>query len=103
MIASTADFKKFYPFPHKSVFSCDLNGIQDPEYPGTACLRLAGILARLEKLDEEKDLSQDWVDGRRKLLWAGGLKDDMSTSHAFNDDNHCDLTPMKGSIANERN
>ncbi|CAK0838884.1 unnamed protein product [Prorocentrum cordatum] len=27
-------------------------------------------------------------------LMPGGLKEDYSTSHAFNDDNHCDLTTM---------
>merc|ERR1711957_787439 len=37
------------------------------------------------------------------LLAAGGLKEDRSTSHAFNDDNHCDLTTMVESVSFQSN
>jgi hypothetical protein len=46
----------------------------DQEYPGTAVKRLRSVHERVATLSEE-DLSGDWEDVRRKLLWAGGLKD----------------------------
>ena len=46
----------------------------DPEYPGTAVQRLKSVHARVATLTEE-ELSGDWEDVRRKILWAGGLKD----------------------------
>lgn len=68
------------------------NGVQyDPAYPGTAVIRLSSVLKRVRDLPR---LSGPWVEVRRQLLAAGGLKDDQSTSHAFNDDSHCDLTTM---------
>ncbi|CAE7900101.1 hypothetical protein AK812_SmicGene21724 [Symbiodinium microadriaticum] len=77
----------------------------DPEYPGTAVERLRNIQARVKSLTPE-DLSKDWEEVRRKILWAGGLKDlprnvpgQGYTGHSFNDDNHCDLTPMLGEVA----
>uniref|UniRef100_A0A7S2DL80 Uncharacterized protein n=1 Tax=Alexandrium andersonii TaxID=327968 RepID=A0A7S2DL80_9DINO len=77
----------------------------DPEYPGTSVERLMSIHARVKSLTVE-DLSGDWEDVRRKILWAGGLKDlpnsrpgEGYTGHSFNDDNHCDLTPMLGEVA----
>ena len=48
-------------------------------------------------------LNADWSEVRRKLLWAGGLSEDRSTSHAFNDENHCDLTTMLPSVSYESN
>lgn len=81
----------------------------DPEYPGTAVERLRNIQERVKSLSAA-DLSCDWEEVRLKLLWAGGLKDlqDVQpgrgyTGHAFNDDNHCDLTPMLGDVAYNRN
>jgi hypothetical protein len=68
----------------------------DPAYPGTAVVRLSSVLKRVNVLD---GLDGPWEDVRRRLLTAGGLKDDMSTSHAFNDDNHCDLTTMVESVS----
>lgn len=72
----------------------------DTEFPGTACERLANIQLRVKGLSHE-DLSGDWEEVRRKILWAGGLRDlphaipgQGYTGHAFNDDNHCDLTAM---------
>jgi len=81
----------------------------DPEYPGTSVKRLRAIHERVKTLSTA-DLSGDWEEVRRKLLWAGGLKDLPSsrpgqgyTGHSFNDDNHCDLTPMLGEVAHNEN
>merc|ERR1719150_3401500 len=68
----------------------------DPVYPGTAVQRLRSVLQRVRDLN---DLDGPWAEVRRRLLAAGGLKEDYSTSHAFNDDNHCDLTTMVGSVS----
>jgi len=77
------------------------NGVQyDPVYPGTAVTRLSSVLKRVKELPS---LDGPWVDVRRHLLAAGGLKEDRSTSHAFNDDNHCDLTAMDQAVAFEDN
>ena len=72
----------------------------DPEYPGTAVERMRNIHERVKSLSEE-DLSGDWTEVRRKLLWAGGLRDlprarpgEGYTGHSLNDFNHCDITPM---------
>ena len=46
----------------------------DAEYPGTAVLRLRNVRERVASLSNE-DLSGEWKDVRRKILWAGGLKD----------------------------
>lgn len=46
----------------------------DKEYPGTAVKRLRSVHKRVASLSEV-DLNGDWEDVRRKLLWAGGLKD----------------------------
>ena len=74
--------------------------VTDSEYPGTALERLKNVRARVASLSEE-DLSQDWSETRRKLLWAGGLRDlpiavpgKGYTGHSFNDYNHVDLTTM---------
>ncbi|CAE8622080.1 unnamed protein product [Polarella glacialis] len=81
----------------------------DPAYPGTSVERLRNIQARVRSL-VPADLSKDWEEVRRKLLWAGGLKDlpqnvpgQGYTGHSFNDDNHCDLTPMLGEVAHNLN
>ena len=51
-----------------------------------------------------------WPEVRRKLLWAGGLRDIEDavpgqgyTGHAFQDYNHCDLTTMLGTVQDESN
>merc|ERR1712070_108802 len=90
--------RTMYPFPTKSVDGA----LVDEAYPGTAVERLNSVLNRVSKL-AESDLSQDWKAVRSKLLYAGGLKEDMSTSHAFNDDNHCDLTTMLGAVSHNAN
>lgn len=73
----------------------------DPEYPGTAVERMLNIRKRVKELAKGDDLNEKWDDVRRKILWAGGLKDlpDAApgqgyTGHSFNDFNHVDLTAM---------
>jgi len=72
----------------------------DPVYPGTAVERLRGVLQRVRDIEK---LDGAWPDVRRQLLAAGGLKEDYSTSHAFNDDNHCDLTTMVDGVSHNSN
>lgn len=72
----------------------------DAAYPGTAVTRLATVLQNVKALD---GLSGSWPEVRCLLLTAGGLKVDQSTSHGFNDDNHCDLTTMKGDVSSNSN
>uniref|UniRef100_A0A7S2R374 Uncharacterized protein n=1 Tax=Eucampia antarctica TaxID=49252 RepID=A0A7S2R374_9STRA len=81
----------------------------DKEYPGTSIVRLNNVRARLATLTME-DLSGDWTDVRRKILWAGGLKDlpdaipgQGYTGHSFNDYNHVDLTTMNGGVSDNEN
>jgi hypothetical protein len=82
----------------------------DPHYPGTAVGRLQEIHRRLAALPDDA-LSSDWATTRRHILHAGGLQDndDRSrigtgyTGHAFNDYNHCDLTPMRLASADSKN
>ncbi|CAD7934042.1 unnamed protein product, partial [Amoebophrya sp. A120] len=89
-----------YPFPHREV----AGRIIDAKFPGTACQRLASVLERVANL-EQTQLDADWASVTRKaLLLAGGLKSELyETSHAFNDDNHCDLTTMLGNVMHEEN
>ena len=91
--------------------------MNDPQFPGTAVARLQSIHARVSSLLGGTDAQHQareaaalnnlpWPEARQKLLWAGGLHDFPDaravppgsgyTGHAFNDDNHCDLTPMSG-------
>jgi len=89
-----------YPYPHTKD---TLGNIVDNEYPGTATERLISVLQRVSTLGEV-DLSGEWGAIRRRLLHVGGLKDASGTTgHAFNDDNHCDLTTMAGSVQAESN
>lgn len=81
----------------------------DPEYPGTAVQRMMAARDRARSLSVS-DLSGDWEDVRRKVLWAGGLKDLPTaipgqgyTGHSFNDFNHCDLTTMRIEEAHNEN
>lgn len=73
----------------------------DEEYPGTAVSRLRAVQARVKIIDEDGSLNGKWEDVRKKILWAGGLKDLPNsrpgqgyTGHSFNDWNHVDLTTM---------
>lgn len=83
-----------FPYPFESIMK---DGVEvDPMYPGTAVSRLRAVLKEVHSID---NLDGPWADVRRQLLAAGGLKEDYSTSHAFNDDNHCDLTTMIGDVS----
>lgn len=75
--------------------------VVDP-FPGTSVKRLQAITERVLSLPQQ-ELDGPWPDVRRRLLWAGGLRELPSTSHAFNDWNHCDLTPMADSVSDESN
>jgi hypothetical protein len=91
-LSDTATTLIEYPFE-----SVTKNGMEtDAQYPGTAVERLRSVLTRVRAI---KSLERPWPDVRRILLAAGGLKEDYSTSHAFNDDNHCDLTTMIGDVS----
>jgi hypothetical protein len=86
----------------------------DEQYPGTAVERMVNAQARVAQLVEEGTLlgrsggnnpppPNSWEHVRRRLLWAGGLRDledarpgEGYTGHAFNDFNHVDLTCMIG-------
>jgi len=82
----------------------------DKEYPGTAVLRMMAVRARVAELAAGDDLNGAWEDVRRKILWAGGLKDLPNarpgqgyTGHSFNDYNHVDLTTMNDQVSNNTN
>lgn len=48
----------------------------DPKYPGTAVQRLTNVHRRVQELaDDPHALTGRWEDIRRKILWAGGLRD----------------------------
>lgn len=81
----------------------------DPEYPGTAVERMLAVRARVKELSHD-DLNGPWEEVRRKILWAGGLKDLRGarpgqgyTGHSFNDYNHVDLTTMKDDMSDNEN
>ena len=81
----------------------------DPEYPGTAVERMLAARARVTSLAKE-DLNDSWEEVRRKILWAGGLKDLPTarpgqgyTGHSFNDYNHVDLTCMLDKVSHNEN
>ena len=81
----------------------------DDEYPRTAVMRMMNVRQRTRSLTTQQ-LSGDWAEVRRKLLWAGGLKDLSNarpgqgyTGHSFNDFNHCDLNTMLGEVAHNNN
>ncbi|CAJ1942624.1 unnamed protein product [Cylindrotheca closterium] len=81
----------------------------DPEYPGTAVERMMNARSRVKELTTE-DLNGDWDNVRRRILWAGGLKDlpdaipgQGYTGHSFNDFNHVDLTCMADETSDNEN
>lgn len=92
-----------------STSSTDNDSFVDAEYPGTAVQRLRSVHARVATLSEQ-DLNNEWEDVRRKILWAGGLKDLPTsrpgqgyTGHSFNDFNHVDLTTMNDQVSDNEN
>merc|ERR1719343_1000827 len=73
----------------------------DPAYPGTAVQRLRAVHERVAEIANDGTLNGPWEEVRRRILWAGGLKDLPNsipgqgyTGHSFNDYNHVDLTTM---------
>jgi len=83
--------------------------LYDNDYPGTAVGRMLAIRDRVKSLTTSQ-LSGDWDEVRRSILWAGGLRDLPSalpgrgyTGHSFNDFNHCDLTAMVDSVSSNQN
>lgn len=80
----------------------------DRVYPGTAVERMMNVRARVKQVANE--LNGDWEEVRRKILWAGGLKDLPNavpgqgyTGHSFNDFNHVDLTCMNDGVSDNEN
>jgi len=78
----------------------------DPKYPGTAVTRMNNIISNIKSLTPS-ELSVDWNSVRTNLLKAGGMFNIQSgignDSHCFEDFNHCDLTPIRNSMFNEKN
>jgi len=81
----------------------------DPDYPGTAVERMLAVRDRVTSLTKE-DLNNEWEEVRRKILWAGGLRDlkkarpgEGYTGHSFNDYNHVDLTCMLDKVSDNEN
>lgn len=92
-----------------SATSATSSEMYDAEYPGTAVVRLQNVLKRVSTLTYE-NLSGDWENVRRNLLWAGGLRDLPNaipgqgyTGHSFNDYNHVDLTTMNDQVSDNEN
>ncbi len=82
----------------------------DPKYPGTAVERMLNARQRVTQLAEGNELNGPWEDVRRRILWAGGLRDlpdavpgQGYTGHSFNDFNHVDLTCMLDQVAENKN
>lgn len=87
-----------------------LSQMYDEEYPGTAVQRLKAVHERVKVLATDGTLNGPWAEVRRRLLWAGGLRDlpDAApgqgyTGHSFNDWNHVDLTTMNDDTADNLN
>jgi hypothetical protein len=81
----------------------------DSVYPGTAVERMLAVRVRVKELTEQ-DLNGKWEDVRRRILWAGGLRDlpeaipgQGYTGHSFTDFNHVDLTCMAGAESDNEN
>ena len=83
----------------------------DSMYPGTAVERMTAVRDRVQQLQDQKKLvDSSWEDVRRRILWAGGLKDLPDavpgrgyTGHSFNDFNHVDLTCMLDQVSDNEN
>ena len=83
--------------------------VVDTAYPGTAVERMLAIRERVNNFGEN-DLNGPWVEVRRKILWAGGLRDLENavpgqgyTGHSFNDYDHVDLTAMRDGNSDNKN
>jgi hypothetical protein len=82
----------------------------DPIYPGTAVERLNNVRLRVAEISKNNDLNGPWEDVRRRILWAGGLRDLSNaipgkgyTGHSFSDYNHVDLTCMVENVSDNEN
>jgi hypothetical protein len=51
------------------------SALVDPVYPGTAVERLQNVHRRVAELAQTEVLNGPWEEVRRRLLWAGGLRD----------------------------
>ena len=87
-----------------------LSELYDPEYPGTSVRRMRSVRERVAILASDGTLDGPWESVRRRLLWAGGLRDlpDAApgmgyTGHSFNDYNHVDLTTMNDDVSDNLN
>ncbi|EED92855.1 predicted protein [Thalassiosira pseudonana CCMP1335] len=87
-----------------------LSEMYDKEYPGTAVRRLRAVHERVAILATDGTLDGPWEEVRRRLLWAGGLRDLPNaapgqgyTGHSFNDWNHVDCTTMLGDVSDSLN
>jgi len=87
-----------------------LSEMYDPQYPGTAVQRLKSVHERVAIIAKDGTLNSKWEDVRRRILWAGGLRDLPAaipgqgyTGHSFNDYNHVDLTTMNDDSSDNLN
>lgn len=87
-----------------------LSQMYDQEYPGTAVQRLKAVHERVSLIAADGTLNGPWEEVRRRILWAGGLRDlpdavpgQGYTGHSFNDWNHVDLTTMNDETADNLN
>ena len=98
------------------VTTCDKNSGEsnvtyDSIYPGTSVDRMNNVRQRVAELNATDGvLDGPWEEVRRKLLWAGGLKDlpDAEpgrgyTGHSFNNFNHVDLVTMNSASIDNTN
>lgn len=95
---------------HSSSTTTLQGSMVDPEYPGTAVERMMNARARVAELAQTNAFNGEWEEVRRKILWAGGLKDLPNaipgqgyTGHSFNDYNHVDLTCMRDGDSDNEN
>ena len=82
----------------------------DAKYPGTAVQRLKAVHQRVKVISADGTLNGTWEEVRRRILWAGGLRDMPNavpgqgyTGHSFNDWNHVDLTTMNDETSDNLN
>lgn len=96
-------------FASTTAASSSNNMTVDPDYPGTAVDRMMAVRARVQGVPQDA-WNDSWENVRRKILWAGGLKDlpeaipgQGYTGHSFNDYNHVDLTTMRDGASDNEN
>jgi len=94
-------FSPCFSFPAAAERESSRSLMIDTEYPGTAVERMIAIRERVSSLGDSA-LNGPWTQVRKKILFAGGLRDLENaapgrgyTGHSFNDYNHVDLTAMR--------